>query len=48
MSHAPHAARTNALGSESRGENCRAFGILQRNPFFVPPGDFPRELRERD
>lgn len=22
-------------------------GILQRNPFFVPPGEFLREFRER-
>lgn len=22
-------------------------GILQENPFFVPPDEFPRELRER-
>ena len=22
-------------------------GVLQQNPFFVPPGEFLRELRER-
>jgi hypothetical protein len=42
MNQAPHAARTSALGSESLGENRGACA------YFVPPGDFPRELRERD